>query len=95
MVGVGRSAYLRRNITSPTQENQKLKFRYAQEKKHNDRTRMMQKNGQDSTYKICPQNTKFYKVNYSGHDNRTKNFRVQDRLYRKMKCEVGKYEKSP
>lgn len=27
----GRSAYLRTNITSPTQENQKLKFHYAQE----------------------------------------------------------------
>lgn len=31
MGGVGGSAYLRRNITSPTQENQK--FHYAQEKK--------------------------------------------------------------
>lgn len=29
---VGRSAYLRRNITFPAQENQKLKFHYAQEK---------------------------------------------------------------
>lgn len=95
MGGVGGSAYLRRNITSPTQENQKLKFPYGQEKKHNDRTRMIQNNGQDSAYKICPQNMKFDKVNYSEHDNRTKNFRVQDRLYRKVKCEVGKYEKSP
>lgn len=29
---VGTSAYLKRNISSPTKENQKLKFHYAQEK---------------------------------------------------------------
>lgn len=62
---VGRSAYLRRNITSPTQENQKLKLHYAQKEKHSNKTRIIQINGQNSTYKICPQNMKPDKVIYS------------------------------
>lgn len=57
---------------------------------------MIQKNGQNSTYKICPQNMKPDKViYYYSIQNMAIGQKMQDRLYRQVKCEVGKYKKNP